>query len=136
VRLVCDLLFSEVVLMASTEELSRLAGAVADGEGLLSSMASPGGNDLAGVQVRKAFGPGVPIRLDPERQLLVISGDSAGRAALDQRKRCAQALVVARPLADTETCLTSAGSRTEASGPRNESRAWPAPPPGKRPRSR
>jgi hypothetical protein len=48
VRLVCDPLFSEVDLMASAEELSRLAGAVADGEGLLSSTASPGSNALAG----------------------------------------------------------------------------------------
>jgi hypothetical protein len=36
--------------MASAEELSRLAGAVADGEGMLSSTASPGSNDLAGVE--------------------------------------------------------------------------------------
>ena len=81
-RLVCDPVFSEVDLMASAEELSRLAGAVADGEGLLSSTASPGGNDLAGVEVRKSSGPGVLIHLDPERQILVISGDSAGRAVL------------------------------------------------------
>lgn len=81
-RLVCDPLFSEVDLMASVEELSRLAGAVADGEGLLSSTALPGGNDLAGVEVKKTSGPGVLIRLDPERQILVISGDSAGMAAL------------------------------------------------------
>ena len=77
-RLVCDPLFSEVVLMALAEELSRLAGAVADGEGLLSSTASPGSNDLAGVEVRKTSGPGVLIHLDPERQILVISGDFAG----------------------------------------------------------
>ena len=81
-RLVCDPLFSEVVLMASAEELSRLAGAVVDGEGLLSSTATPGSNGLAGVEVKKTSGPGVLIRLDPERQILAISGDSAGRAAL------------------------------------------------------
>ena len=81
-RLVCDPLFSEVVLMASAEELSRLAGAVADGEGLLSSMDSPDSSDLAGVEVKKTSGPGVLIRLNPERQILVISGDSAGRAVL------------------------------------------------------
>jgi hypothetical protein len=75
-------LFSEVDLMASAEELSRLAGAVADGEGLLSSAASPGSTDLAGIEVRKTSGPGVQISLDPERQILVISGDSAGRAVL------------------------------------------------------
>ena len=81
-RLACDPLFSEVDLIASAEELSRLAGAVADGEGLLSSTASPGSNDLAGVEVRKTSGPGVLIHLDPERRILVISGDSAGRAVL------------------------------------------------------
>ena len=58
-RLVCDPLFSEVDLMASAEELSRLAGAVADGEGLLSSTVSPGSNALAGVEVKKTSGPGV-----------------------------------------------------------------------------
>ena len=68
--------------MASAEELSRLAGAVADGEGLLGSTASPGRNALAGVEVKKTFGPGVLIQLDPERQILVISGDSAGRTVL------------------------------------------------------
>ena len=81
-RLVFDPVFSEVILMASAEELSRLAGAVADGEGLLSSAASPGSNDLAGVEVRKTSGPGVLIHLDPERHILVISCDSAGRAVL------------------------------------------------------
>jgi hypothetical protein len=82
VRLVGDPLFGEVVLMASAEELSRLAAAVADGEGLLVSTASKDSNGLAGVEVRKTSGPGVLIRLDPERQILAISGDSAGRAAL------------------------------------------------------
>ena len=81
-RLVCDPLFNEVVLLASAEELSRLARAVAEGEGLLSSMASPGSNDLVGAEVKKTSGPGVLIRLNPERQILVISGDSAGRAVL------------------------------------------------------
>jgi hypothetical protein len=82
VKLVCSPPFSEVDLVASAEELSRLAGAVADGEGALSSTASSGSNDLAGVVVRKTSGPGVLIRLNPERQILVISGDSAGRAVL------------------------------------------------------
>ena len=81
-RLVCDPLFSEVDLRASAEELSCLASAVADGEGLLRSTARPGGNDLAGVEVKKTPGPGILIHLDPERQILVISGDCAGRAGL------------------------------------------------------
>ena len=81
-RLVSDPLFSEVVLTASAEELSRLAGAVADGEGLLSSMDSPDSSDLAGVEVKKTPGPGVLIQLDPDRQILVVSGDCAGRAVL------------------------------------------------------
>jgi hypothetical protein len=81
-RLVFDPVFSEVILMASAEELSRLAGAVADGEGLLSSTASPGSSDLTGAEVKKTSGPRVLVRLDPERQILVISGDCAGRAVL------------------------------------------------------
>jgi hypothetical protein len=87
VRLVCDPVFGEVDLTASAEELSRLAGAVADGEGLLSSTASAGSNALVGVEVRKSSGPGVLIRLDPERRILVISGDFAGRAALADNLR-------------------------------------------------
>jgi hypothetical protein len=37
---------------------------------------------LRGVEVKKTPGPGVLICLDPERQILVISGDSDGRAVL------------------------------------------------------
>lgn len=86
-RLVSDPLFREVDLTASAEELSRFAGAVADGEGLLSSTASAGSNALVGVEVKKTSGPGVLICLDPERQILVISGDSDGRAALADNLR-------------------------------------------------
>ena len=81
-RLVCDPPFGEANLIASAEDLSRLANAVANGEGLLSFAATPGSNDLAGVEVRTTSGPGVLIRLDPERQILVISGDSASRTVL------------------------------------------------------
>ena len=81
-RLACDPLVSEVDLIASADELSRLARAVADGGGLLSSTVSPGSSDLAGVEVGKTSGPGVLIHHDPERRILVISGDSAGRAVL------------------------------------------------------
>jgi hypothetical protein len=86
-RLVRDPVFGEVDLTASAAELSRLAGAVADGEGLLSSTAPPGGGVLAGVEVRRTSDPGVLIRLDPERQILVISGDSVGRAVLADHLR-------------------------------------------------
>jgi hypothetical protein len=82
VRLVSDPGYSEVDLSASAEELTRLASAVAQGEGLLSSTSSPGSNALTGVEVRKTSGPGVLIHRDAERQMLVISGDSAGRAVL------------------------------------------------------
>jgi hypothetical protein len=82
VRLISDPGYSEVDLSASAEELTRLASAVARGEGLLSSTSSPGSDALAGVEVKKTSGPGVLIHRDAERQLLVISGDSAGRAVL------------------------------------------------------
>ncbi|MEU6238802.1 hypothetical protein [Kitasatospora sp. NPDC047058] len=81
-RLVCDPVYGEVDLTASAEELSRLAAAVAAGEGWLDATASPGGNALAGVEVKGTSGPGVLVRRDPERQILVISGDSASRAVL------------------------------------------------------
>lgn len=45
-RLACDPLLGEVDITASAEELSRLAGAAADGEGLLSSTAAEDGGHL------------------------------------------------------------------------------------------
>ncbi|WP_405956297.1 hypothetical protein [Streptomyces phaeochromogenes] len=86
-RLVSDLEYGEVDLSASAEELTDLASAVAQGEGLLSSTLSPDGNTLAGVEVRGTSGPGVLIRRDPERQILVISGDSASRTVLAENLR-------------------------------------------------
>lgn len=86
-RLICDPLYGEVDLTASAEELNRLAGAIAEGEGLLSSTPSPGRDALAGIEVRKTVGPGVLVHLDSERQFLVISGDSAGRAVLADNLR-------------------------------------------------
>ncbi|MYV97246.1 hypothetical protein [Streptomyces sp. SID3343] len=84
-RLVSDPAYDEVDLSASAEELNRLADAVALGKGLFTS--SPGGDVLAGVEVKNAPGPGVFIGLDSERQVLVISGDSAGRAVLADNLR-------------------------------------------------
>ncbi|MEV0933734.1 hypothetical protein ACIBMX_13905 [Streptomyces phaeochromogenes] len=86
-RLVSDLEYGEVDLSASAEELTDLASVVAQGEGLLSSTLSPDGNTLAGVEVRGTSGPGVLIRRDPERQILVISGDSASRTVLAENLR-------------------------------------------------
>lgn len=86
-RLIRDPVLGEVDLTASAEELSRLADAVANGEELLKSTVAPGSNALAGVEVKKASGPGVLIHLDPERQILVVSGDSAGRAVLADNLR-------------------------------------------------
>lgn len=80
--LVSDPRYGEVDLSASAEELTCLASAVAQGEGLLSSTSSSGGNTLAGVEVKDTAGPGVLIHRDAERQILVISGDSASRAVL------------------------------------------------------
>jgi hypothetical protein len=82
VRLVSDPGYGAVDLFASAEELTCLASAVAQGEGMLSSTSSPSSNALAGVEVKKTSGPGVLIRRDAERQILVISGDSASRAVL------------------------------------------------------
>ncbi|MEU1181561.1 hypothetical protein ABZ464_28745 [Streptomyces sp. NPDC005820] len=86
-RLVCDPEYGEVDLSASSEELTWLANAVAQGDGLLGSIQAPGGNALAGVEVKGTSGPGVLIRRDAERQILVISGDSAGRAVLAENLR-------------------------------------------------
>ncbi|MEU9785492.1 hypothetical protein AB0H92_31795 [Streptomyces phaeochromogenes] len=79
--------YDEVVLSASADELSSLASAVARGEGLLGSTSSPGGNALTGVEIKDASGPGVLIRRDAARQILVISGDSANRAVLAENLR-------------------------------------------------
>ncbi|MFF7600069.1 Imm32 family immunity protein [Streptomyces mirabilis] len=86
-RVVSDPGYAEVDLSASAEELTWLASAVARGEGVLSSTSSPGSDALAGVEVLKSSGPGVLIRRDAERQILVISGDSAGRAVLAENLR-------------------------------------------------
>jgi hypothetical protein len=55
-RLAYDPRSSEVDLTASAEELSRFAGAVANGEGLLSSTAAVGSNALVGVEVKQTSG--------------------------------------------------------------------------------
>ncbi|KOV17659.1 hypothetical protein ADK60_27225 [Streptomyces sp. XY431] len=67
--------------------MNRLAAAVAEGEGLLSSTPSAGSDALAGIEVKKTAGPGVLVHLDSERQVLVISGDSAGRTVLAENLR-------------------------------------------------
>ena len=86
-RLVSDPVFGEVDLSASAEELTRLASAVARGEGLLGSTSRAETNGLAGVKVETTPGPGVLIHRDAEQQLLVISGDRAGRAVLAENLR-------------------------------------------------
>ncbi|MFF2118498.1 hypothetical protein ACFVXH_14385 [Kitasatospora sp. NPDC058184] len=80
-------MYGEVDLTASAEELNRLADAVAEGKGLLGSTPSPDADALAGIEVKGTAGPGVLVHLDPERQFLVISGDSAGRAVLADNLR-------------------------------------------------
>ncbi|GAA2789968.1 hypothetical protein GCM10010441_13920 [Kitasatospora paracochleata] len=86
-RLICDPVYGEVDLTASAEELHRLADAVAEGEGQLSSTSSPGSDALAGIEVKRTAGPGVLVQLDAERRFLVISGESAGRAVLADNLR-------------------------------------------------
>jgi len=87
VRLIRDPVYGEVDLTASAEDLNRLADAVAEGEGLLSSAPLPGNDALAGIEVKKTAGPGVLVHLDSERQVLVISGDTAGRVVLADNLR-------------------------------------------------
>lgn len=79
--LVSDPVFDEVELTGSATELARLARAVAEGAGFISStsLPPPGSETLAGVEVREAPGPGVSIHLDSQRQILVISGDLVAR---------------------------------------------------------
>ncbi|MET9611692.1 Imm32 family immunity protein [Kitasatospora indigofera] len=86
-RLICDPVYGEVDLTASAAELNRLADAVAEGKGLLSSAPSPGNDALAGIEVKKTVGPGVLVHLDSERQDLAISGDAADRVVLADNLR-------------------------------------------------
>ncbi|MEV6386905.1 Imm32 family immunity protein [Nocardia xishanensis] len=81
-RLVFDPVFGEVDLTASVEELASLAGAVAEGDRLIRSTSPSDDDTLAGVEVRKASGPGIRIELDAARQVLVIGGDPGARAIL------------------------------------------------------
>ncbi|WP_329382405.1 Imm32 family immunity protein [Streptomyces sp. NBC_01716] len=81
-RLVADPLSGEVDITASAKELSSLAGAVAEGTGFIGSTSPPDSDALAGIDVRRASGPGVQIELDASRQVLVISGDLEARAIL------------------------------------------------------
>jgi hypothetical protein len=80
--LVSDPIFGEVELTGSATELARLAGAVAEGEGFISSASATAldSETLAGVEVREAPGPGVLIHLDSQRRILVISGDPVAMA--------------------------------------------------------
>ncbi|MEU9900323.1 hypothetical protein ACIBCS_42495 [Streptomyces phaeochromogenes] len=87
-RLVSEPGYDEVVLSASADELTSLASAVARGEGPLGcSTSSPDGNALTGVEIKDTSGPGVLIRRDVARQILVISGDSTNRAVLAENLR-------------------------------------------------
>jgi hypothetical protein len=77
-----------VDIAASAEELMRLANAVALGEGLVSATFSPGTNTpLTGIRINRTSGPGALVHRDAERLILVISGDSASRAALAENLR-------------------------------------------------
>ncbi|MFI5808749.1 hypothetical protein [Streptomyces sp. NPDC051561] len=83
-RLVPDPVCGEVALTATASELARLAGAIAEGAGFIStaSMRPLDGNTLAGIEVRTTLSSGVRIDLDAQRQTLVISGDADARAVL------------------------------------------------------
>ncbi|MFJ1969402.1 hypothetical protein ACIO93_12110 [Streptomyces sp. NPDC087903] len=86
-RVVADPVFGEVDVTASAEELSRLAGAVAAGEGWIRSTAPADGGTLAAIEVRTAPGSGVRTEVDASRHVLVISGGSGARAVLADNLR-------------------------------------------------
>ncbi|RCH64522.1 hypothetical protein DT019_32545 [Streptomyces sp. SDr-06] len=67
-------------ITASAEELASLARAVAEGAGFIGSTSPLDSDALAGIDVRRAVGPGIKIGLDASRQVLVISGDPGARA--------------------------------------------------------
>ena len=81
-RLVSDPVFGEVDLTATAEELAALSLAVGEGDGFIGATSPLDGDTLAGIEVKKASGPGVLIELDATRQVLVISGDPGARAIL------------------------------------------------------
>lgn len=79
---VSDPNFDEVELIGSVDELTDLAGTVARGEGFVGSEpATPhDGDSLIGVEVGNATRPGVHIRIDSPRRILVIDGHPTARA--------------------------------------------------------
>ncbi|WP_405017937.1 hypothetical protein OHV05_13970 [Kitasatospora sp. NBC_00070] len=72
----------EVLVSGTAAELAELARVVAAGEGFIGSVPCAGG--LTGVEGRRRTGPGVLVHLDAERQVLLISGDQAGRTLLGE----------------------------------------------------
>jgi len=89
VIVVSDPNFDEVVLTGSPEELTGLADVVARGRGFLQATPAPpqDGDSLAGVEVADASGPGVDIRVDAPRGILVIDGDAAARGLFSAQLR-------------------------------------------------
>ncbi|WIX76801.1 hypothetical protein QRX50_36010 [Amycolatopsis carbonis] len=76
-------MYEEVDITATAKELAHLASLIAEGAGFISAApTSPQSGTLAGIEVRKAPGSGVHIRLDGQTQILVISGDVDSRAIL------------------------------------------------------
>ncbi|MEV7027432.1 hypothetical protein [Kitasatospora sp. NPDC093558] len=86
-RIVCYPRNEMAELSGSAEDLARLARAVADGEGVVRTSPSADERDLAGAEVGDAPGPGVLVRLDVSRRVLVISGDAPARAVLADNLR-------------------------------------------------
>ncbi|MCX4962342.1 Imm32 family immunity protein [Streptomyces virginiae] len=72
----------EVDVAGGAVELLALALALATGKGGVATTTSDGpsfgGTDLTSVEVVLTGGPGVLIRVDPERGVLVIEGDRPG----------------------------------------------------------
>lgn len=76
----------ELCLVGTAAELTRLASAVAAGEGSLTcSPTSPEGRTVTAVRITGTTGPGV--RVDVSRNTLLISGDAEARAVLADNLR-------------------------------------------------
>ncbi|MER5862399.1 hypothetical protein [Kitasatospora sp. NPDC002040] len=81
-QLKSDRACTEILISGSAAELTLLAEAVAAGEGFLAAVTEPGSGTPTGIGAERAPGPGVLVRIDTERRLLLISGDDDARAVL------------------------------------------------------
>lgn len=79
--------FDEGLLSASTQELARVADAVAEGEGFVSTTGRPDGKAVLEVEARTTADAGVRLDLDRARRILVITGGLETRGILADNLR-------------------------------------------------